>query len=89
MQGSMANRPRIARFTAAQTLRQILDAQIEDENSSIDGDESASDSEDHISEMSDHPDIESDHEVHSIPVAPQAEQGVPAGVAGRGQALWS
>ena len=33
-----------------------------------------------------HPDIVSDHEVHPIPVAPQAQQGVPAGEAGRGTA---
>ena len=38
--------------------------------------------EDHISGKSDHSDIESDHEVHLIPVAPQTDQGVPAGEAG-------
>ena len=38
--------------------------------------------EDLIYENSDHTDIESDHEVHLIPVAPQADQGVPAGEAG-------
>ena len=78
----MANRPRTAMFTVGQVLREILHAQSEDENSSINGDESDSDS-DHISEMSDHPDIESYHTVHPIPVTPQAK---PAGVAGGGQA---
>ena len=36
--------------------------------------------------MSDHTDIESDHELHPAPVAPQADQGVPAGEASRNQA---
>ena len=36
--------------------------------------------------MSHHNDIESDREVHLIPVAPQTDQGVPAGETGRDQA---
>ena len=39
-----------------------------------------------ISKMSEHTDMESNHEVHLIPQAPQADQGVPAGEAGRDQA---
>ena len=35
-----------------------------------------------VSEKSEHTDIESDYEVHLIPVAPQADQGVPVGEAG-------
>ncbi|XP_013411025.1 piggyBac transposable element-derived protein 1-like [Lingula anatina] len=79
----MANRPRVARFTGAEALRLILQAQSDDENSSIDGDEPESDNDDdHISEMSDHSDIES--EVPPVAAAPHADdQDLPARGAGR------
>ena len=61
----------------------VIDAPSEHENSSIDGDKSVLDSNYPISEMSDHPDIEFDDKVYPIPVAPQVEQGLPAGEADR------
>ncbi|XP_035664217.1 piggyBac transposable element-derived protein 4-like [Branchiostoma floridae] len=55
----MATRERLARYTAAEALRQILNAQSDDENSSVDEDESDLDVEDHLSDASDHSDTES------------------------------
>ena len=83
----MANRSRLARFTAAEALRQILQAHSDDDNSSIDGDTSASDNEDHISEMSDHSDIEIDRNVPQVAATPPAsDQDLPRRGTGRGRA---
>ena len=82
----MANRSGLARITAAEALRQILQAQSDDDNSSIDGDTSVLDNENHISEMSDHSDIEIDHNVPQAAATPPASnQDLPGRGTGRGR----